>query len=65
MKMAQVIATNSLRLHLENTDRRINSGKRVSRPLIYMPLCFGIHLEALAEERVIDSGSELSMMPCY
>ena len=44
-----------IELALENTDRRINSGKRVTPAYLYAAMLW-YPLEALAEERVIDSG---------
>lgn len=44
-----------IEIALENTDRRINSGKRVTPAYLYAAMLW-YPLEALAEERVIDSG---------
>ena len=44
-----------IEIALENTDRRINSGKRVTPAYLYAAMLW-YPLEALAEERVVDSG---------
>jgi poly(A) polymerase len=48
-----------IEIALENTDRRINSGKRVTPAYLYAAMLW-YPLEALAEERVIDSGLNYS-----
>ena len=44
-----------IQIALENTDRRINAGKRVTPAYLYAAMLW-YPLEAIAEERVIDSG---------
>ncbi|CAM2787652.1 polynucleotide adenylyltransferase PcnB [Moritella viscosa] len=48
-----------IQIALDNTDRRINSGKRVTPAYLYAAMLW-YPLEAMAEERVIDSGLNYS-----
>ena len=48
-----------IQIALDNTDRRINAGKRVTPAYLYAAMLW-YPLEAMAEERVIDSGLNYS-----